>query len=382
MFYDGLRRVPSGVAVDWSANEPARLRTIEGLLRVREAFDAADMWWRALEITGTAPPEVDPARPITRFRLPPRRTLTDTVLLATWNIREFATANKGGTRLPESYFYIAELLDRFDIVAVQEVRDDMGALNRVLSLLGSHWKVLVTDTNKESPGNGERMAILFDTRKVSHKGVAGEFVLPRSAASPQLARTPLVASFQVGWTSFMLAVVHILWGKSAADHPPKKEEIHQLARWLRKRTNDAAKAQAGGASSAEWANLILLGDFNIFSADTESMTELTKTGGFTIPPEIQGLPHTNLTGGRHYDQIAVRSSGDRFRLTGRAGGIDWATLVFRPEDAAAYAGDVKAGMKYDAWRSFQVSDHLILWVELAADHGTDYLHRRLADPAP
>src|SRR5688572_23846355 len=113
MFYDGLRRRRASPTFDWTGQETARKRAINGVLRIREAFANADMYWKFLEVTGAPPPDVEPSNPATRFRLPPRRSLSNNVLLATWNIREFATKNKGGERLPESYFYIAELLDHF-----------------------------------------------------------------------------------------------------------------------------------------------------------------------------------------------------------------------------------------------------------------------------
>lgn len=376
MFYDELRRSR------WKGSEEQRRRTIEGLLRIRDAFDNADRYWRSLAVTDAPRPPADPADPTTSFRLPPARNLGESLLLATWNIRELAPSNHGGPRLPESYFYLAELIDHFDIVAVQEVRDDLRALNRVKRLLGGHWDAVITDTNKEPPGNGERMAVLYDTRKVHRTGISGEFLLPRSAASPQLARTPLVSSFQVGWTTFLLAVVHILWGDDADDLPERVAEIRQLAKWMRKRTTAATKNRVERGFADEWENLVLLGDFNIFRPDSLAMKALTVTGGFTIPPELQALPHTNLAGGRHYDQIAVRTSGERFGLTGLAGAIDWSTLVFRPEDAAAYGPDVKPRMSYGGWRTYQMSDHLILWVEIAVDHAPRYLNDRLADPAP
>lgn len=135
------------------------------------------------------------------------------MLLATWNIREFeANSGKGGPRLEESYYYIAELIDHFDLVAVQEVRHDLSAIRRVMGLLGHHWDFFVTDTNKESPGNDERIVVLYDTRKVNPTGIVGEFVLPRQAKTLPLARSPLLATFQAGWTTFTLVVVHILWG--------------------------------------------------------------------------------------------------------------------------------------------------------------------------
>jgi hypothetical protein len=52
----------------------------------------------------------------------PARTIADTLLLATWNIREF-DAPSFGTRSDECLLYIAEIVARFDLVAVQEVRE-------------------------------------------------------------------------------------------------------------------------------------------------------------------------------------------------------------------------------------------------------------------
>jgi hypothetical protein len=56
----------------------------------------------------------------------PAKDAEDNLLLATWNIRDLGKAGGGwgyGERLPESYFYIAEILSRFDFIAVQEVNE-------------------------------------------------------------------------------------------------------------------------------------------------------------------------------------------------------------------------------------------------------------------
>ena len=47
----------------------------------------------------------------------PGRTIFETLLLATWNIQAFG----GSSRTEESLWYIAEILSRFDLIAVQEV---------------------------------------------------------------------------------------------------------------------------------------------------------------------------------------------------------------------------------------------------------------------
>ena len=96
------------------AKLPEDRRTIEGLLRLKEALDSS---------------------------IPPK-TVDPTLLLATWNLREFGGEKYGG-RTQESLFYIAEIISRFDMVAVQEVRDNLDALDQLMHVLGSWWKYLV-----------------------------------------------------------------------------------------------------------------------------------------------------------------------------------------------------------------------------------------------
>jgi len=71
-----------------------------------------------------------------------------------------------------------EIIDRFDLVALQKVRDDLRALDRLRDRLGHHWSYLVSDVTEGHAGNRERLAYLYDTRKVRFLGMAGELVLP------------------------------------------------------------------------------------------------------------------------------------------------------------------------------------------------------------
>ena len=52
----------------------------------------------------------------------PRRSVFETLLLATWNIQAFGNS----FRTEESLWYIAEVLSRFDLIAIQEVKRDLG----------------------------------------------------------------------------------------------------------------------------------------------------------------------------------------------------------------------------------------------------------------
>ena len=157
---------------------PAGKRTLERLLQLRQQLDV----------------EVPP------------KTAEQTLLLATWNIREFDSAAYGD-RIYEAFYYIAEIVARFDLVAIQEVRENLVALDRLMDILGSNWSVIFTDVTEGSKGNGERMAFVYDKRKVRFGGLMGELVLPplivkdeqgKKVEQPatQIVRTPLMCGFK------------------------------------------------------------------------------------------------------------------------------------------------------------------------------------------
>jgi hypothetical protein len=64
------------------------------------------------------------------------------------------------------------------MVAVQEVRDNLDALDSLMYILGSWWKYLVSDVTLGAQGNRERHAYIYDTRKITFGGLAGELVPP------------------------------------------------------------------------------------------------------------------------------------------------------------------------------------------------------------
>ena len=232
----------------------------------------------------------------------------------------------------------------------------------------------------------------YDSRKVSFGGLAGELVLPplegkdannKTVYTPvsQIARTPFMCGFQSGWTRFILSTVHILYGKSTANDPQRVAEIRHVAQSLRSRTLDRSA----------WArDMILLGDFNIFSPQDKTMQALTDAG-FIVPPALQNLPaHAPQT--KFYDQIAFRVRDDRFATANKGGVFNYYKTVFRPQDEATYAPLIgeryhttstgkprknKTAYYLTYWRTHQMSDHLPMWVELKIDYTDDYLKRKL-----
>lgn len=100
------------------------------------------------------------------------------VRLATWNIQAFDSAGYG-FRSQESLSYIAEIISHFDLIALQEIKRDLTALNKLTKLLGPSWTYIATDVTEGSSGNRERMAFLYNRQKVSFRNVTGELTLPQ-----------------------------------------------------------------------------------------------------------------------------------------------------------------------------------------------------------
>ncbi|MBD1553455.1 endonuclease/exonuclease/phosphatase family protein [Pseudomonas typographi] len=308
----------------------------------------------------------------------PERSATGTLLLATWNIREF-DSGKYGYRDEEAYFYIVEIISRFDLIAIQEVRGGLYPLQHVKQLLGDDWDFLVTDVTLGDAGNGERMAYLYDKRKVNFNGLAAELVLPRGRTEPaepvQLARSPYIASFRSGWAYLTLATVHIYYGTARKVDPRRLAEITELGKTIAANAAQfSAAPQRTPGQPPEPDNLILLGDFNIFALGDATL-EAIKQAGFEIPQALQNIPGSNVAKNKHYDQIAYYRKLSRLKPTGRAGVFDFVESVYRKADEAAYATTraEKPGRSFTDWRTYRISDHLPMWIELGTDDTDAYL---------
>ena len=266
--------------------------------------------------------------------------------IATWNLMHFGGGG-GYKRSTESLQYIAEIIDHFDLVSIQEVKRDISQLKTLLKdFLGDDWDYVVSDTTEGDAGNDERMAVLYRKERVRFSRVAGEIVLPPIKTASgiehprQLARTPYYLGFQAGWFKFKLCSVHIHYGaKGGSEREVRIEEIDRLAKQLKTRSDDERKREMRFAKTKGWdttpsaANYILLGDFNIHEG-SKSKNALTDNG-FDIPDDIDKLP-TNT--GKHrepFDQIAVRIKDLRFRQ-GAGGVFDYRDFVYRGQDSDFY----------------------------------------------
>ena len=310
----------------------------------------------------------------------PTRTATETLLLATWNLREFDTPKYGG-RSELALLTIAEIAARFDLIAIQEVRDSLWALQRLQKHLGPWWDYLVTDVTLGKRGNSERLAYLYDKRKVAFSGMAAEVVLPPEAKTPQLARSPYVAGFKSGWSQINLCTVHLYYGDDTPDNPERLREIRDLAGLLAKNAGhfNSGRVRTPEGETELHENLLLLGDFNIFKTSDATFQALL-AAGFKIPEGLNAIPGSNVDKNKRYDQIAYLQGLAGMAHTGRAGVFDFYEHIYRDADAAVFQPEMaKTNLKqFRTWRTYQLSDHLPMWAEFKVDDSDAYLARLAA----
>ena len=295
--------------------------------------------------------------------LPPK-LVERNLLIATWNIRCFgsltrkwrASSGDSPKRDLHALLCIAEIISRFDVVAIQEVQGDLRALRDLMKVLGSNWSLSMTDITKGDKGNKERIAFLFDMRKVQLSGLACEIVIPpewleeieEDALREQFARTPYAVSFRANGKTFVLVTLHVWYGDEAKERTP---ELKAIARWM-----------------SEWAlqenawdhNLIILGDFNIDRRGDERYEAFTSTG-LTIPDDLENAPRSIFADpqkpdlGKYYDQVAwFTGNYGKPALSleySRGGTFDFVKTALK---------NLNLTKNQLSWR---ISDHYPLWVE-------------------
>ena len=337
-------------------------RTIENLLGLRQSLDA---------------------------HVPPRKAEYN-LLVASWNIKELGHTTQ---RLPEAYFYMAEIIARFDLVVVQEIKSTLKDLNLLMRLLGDDWSLLVNDITGGRDGNSERGAYLYNSKRVEFAGLAGEITLwedlTQGSEIQQLKRTPYITGFRSAWKTFAIINVHLHPDKNDEDVNYRREEVRLLLAAIEKKIEDKGL----------WnENLILAGDFNLYSgADRDDSTIQMLEGAVFC--EVEGLKgqDTNVSKNEAYDRLFL-SNEEYFKVAvdpagkGKGGVFDFFDVVYRDGGEREYLAEMKAVYgnpdKLDSaieaenyykryWRRNQMSDHFPIWIELLIDSSDDFLRDKL-----
>ncbi len=114
-----------------------------------------------------------------RFGLPKRRT--DSVVLASFNIRKIG---KVSNKSAGAWDFLRRFCQQCDLIAIQEVQDDLEGLNHLMDLLGSKYGLVASDITGGIAGKRgmvERLAYLFRWDRVERTEVASDITIDRSA---------------------------------------------------------------------------------------------------------------------------------------------------------------------------------------------------------
>ena len=133
------------------------------------------------------------------FGLPERRDKS--VLLGTFNIREFGTVDG---RTPQAWDFLKLICDRLDLVAIQEVQDNLDGIRHLRQRLGDDYGLVVSDTTGKTPGSpsgsAERLAFLFRWARIRRTELASDISYDRTSVVETLFENR--QAFNQSWTDY------------------------------------------------------------------------------------------------------------------------------------------------------------------------------------
>ena len=272
------------------------------------------------------------------------------LLVATWNVANLGVQD----RLDSDYALIAEVVSWFDLVAIQEVNDDLRGIEAIHSHLPSRYDLLFSDAS----GNRERQAFLYDSRRVTRLREVGRVAIPPSQL-PKIAvagattafagfdRGPYLASFESGGFRFALLNVHLFYGSEApADLDRRTLETFAVAWWADKVHRD---------KKSYVPEVIPLGDFNLpMAAPGDRIFDALVALGLTTPTHSSQIGSA-IASDNQYDQIAFFPGSTKDRFSGACNVFDFDGALF--QDLWAQ----RTPTQFRAYTRFHISDHRPLW---------------------
>lgn len=281
----------------------------------------------------------------------PQKT-NDKLLIATWNIANLGLQN----RQDKEYDIIAEMVSWFDIIALQEVNDNLEGLRSIQQNLSNNYSAIFSD----KAGNNERMAFLYDSDKVKLMEKFGEVSVPPKDLKyikieginekfTGFDRNPFFASSSAGNFNFLLVNVHLYYGEDTkVDQERRALEAYAVSRW-------ADLRQASKYSYLK--DIIVLGDFNILKVEPGDKTysALRKRG--LRRPEHSTRIYSNISKDKNYDQIMFFPGHSSEEFTGNIGIFDFDGIIFQD------LWNSRSPAQFRSYLRYYISDHRILWAE-------------------
>ncbi len=194
---------------------------------------------------------------------------TKTLRIATWNIANLGEQDRKISHLK----IIAEMISWFDIVAVQECKENLEDFIKIVGFAGTKYKYIFCDAS----GNNERMAFIYNSSKVKMLEEIGEYAIPPSdygdikitdvvATFGGFDRSPFLVSFAAGKFQFTLMTVHLYFGDESDNKSLGRRclEVYAVARWADLRSK--SKYTFNGIK-----DVFALGDFNLPKIDKDDI---------------------------------------------------------------------------------------------------------------
>jgi endonuclease/exonuclease/phosphatase family metal-dependent hydrolase len=277
---------------------------------------------------------------------------SDRVLIGTWNIANLGVQD----RLESDYALIAEMIGWFDMVAVQEVNDDLRGIDAIHALLPARYDLLFSDAS----GNQERQAFLYDTRKITRLKEVGRLSIPprdlRVIKLPGTTtpfngfdRGPYLASFACGEFRFSLLNVHLYYGSSdPVDMDRRTLETYAVAWWADQKHRDRRSYVP---------EIVPLGDFNLPKTEPgDRIYDALVSLGLEVPPHTSQIGSA-IASDSYYDQIAFFPGSTKTRFTGASNVFDFDGALFHD------LWQSRPGAPFLSYLRYHISDHRPLWAE-------------------
>lgn len=277
-----------------------------------------------------------------------------TLRIATWNI-----ATLGEQKREEVHLKIlAEVISWFDVIAVQELKDNYADFVKIVGLAGSSYKFVFSDT----AGNNERMGFIYNSKKVKLLDEIAEYAIPPSdykdvkiadvkASFNGFDRSPYLVSFAAGKYQFTLMTVHLYYGTDADKKSLGRRglEAYAVARWADLRSK--SKNTYNGIK-----DVFALGDFNLPKAVKEDIIYRALVRRGLQLPDHTSLIYSNISDDKNYDQIAFLP-GTKSRIKSHG--------IF-PFDNAAFEDIYKSktAVAFRGYMKYYLSDHRPMWMEI------------------
>lgn len=255
-------------------------------------------------------------------------THAETISIASWNIRFFSTGSREDSELE----LIADRLQQFDLISIQELRDEE-VVERTLAILanrGDIYKAVVSRPVGQSVK--ERYGFFYRSDRIMSldQGRLWE------DTDDQFLREPFYSSFRAGQFDFTLVTVHLIYGKRVAQRRAEAMQLDDVYRAIQE-------------FDASEQDVIVLGDFNL-PPDDPGLEELRS---FLIPVLSDSI-RTSIHDGSALDNLWWDTTHVS-EWTGESGLDRFDEEVFEGDDKAA---------------SLAVSDHRPVWATFRTD-GTD-----------